>query len=180
MKIERSCETGLYKNIWITQNYVSEVLFCSSGKDMLLNSTFPMLSFNALIGNFSPPFLFLSSFCITGSWWLNYVVTTIDSEYQFKLQIGDGGGGGGRGSKFLLASKIVSDRSLAWPPLSSAAVIHLASPLSHPTLSCTSICHSACPPHHPSFSFSPPLPRRPIGHLPHTEFPISDSYVDYA
>lgn len=24
------------------------------------------------------------------------------------------------------------------------------------------------------------LPRRPIGHLPHTEFPISDSYVDYA
>lgn len=46
------------------------------------------------------------------------------------------------GSEILLGSKIKTDRSLAWFPLSSAAVIHLMSPPSPPTLRAT-VCHHA-------------------------------------
>lgn len=172
MKIERSCETGLYKNIWTTQNYVSEVLFCSSSKDMLLNSTFPMLSFNALMGNFSPPFLFLSSFCITGSWWLNYVVTTIDGEYQFKLRIGDGGVGG-EGFK-ISASQQNRERQklgLASPlqcccnspcvtSISSYTKLHFNLPLCLPTSSSILL-------------FLPPPPPPPPPHRPPSPYRIS-------
>lgn len=106
------------------------------------------------------PQLFPSSFCITTK--LNYVVATTDREYQFRW----GWRMGSAGSKILLPSKIDSDRSLACPLLSCAAIIPLASPLSNPTLRCTSICHSTFP--SSTFLFSSERWPRLLGRLPDT------------
>lgn len=100
---------------------------------MLLNSPFPILCLSALIGYHSLPSFLLTHHSVP------LVAAQLCSNHNRPWipiwgEIEGGGSEEGGGSQFLLASKIESDRSLAWFPLSGAAVIHLASPLSHPTL----------------------------------------------